>query len=122
MVIKADINQIRQMLSNVLLNSLESMSEGGNIYISLNYSNDEDTKNENTENNTHVLIEIKDTGCGIPSNIMSKIFNPYFTTKPKGRGLGLTTAYYIAQRHNGTLSISSTPGLGTTVFIKLPVE
>ena len=122
MVIKADINQIRQMLSNVLLNSLESMSEGGNIYISLNYSNDEDTKNENNENNTHILIEIKDTGCGIPSNIMSKIFNPYFTTKPKGRGLGLTTAYYIAQRHNGTLSISSTPGLGTTVFIKLPVE
>jgi len=117
--IKADINQIRQMLSNILINSLEAMPEGGSITISLNLIKDEVDKNIS---NSYILIEIKDTGSGIPQNIISKVFNPYFTTKPKGRGLGLTTAYYIAQRHNGTLSIDSTPGLGTTVSIELPNE
>jgi signal transduction histidine kinase len=71
-----------------------------------------------------VWIEVADDGAGIPAAIMDKIFDPFFTTKPvgKGTGLGLSLSYGIVQKHNGRISVSSTPGVGTTFRITLPVH
>jgi hypothetical protein len=67
------------------------------------------------------VIEISDTGTGIPPEHLSKILDPFYTTKEKGTGLGLSVVYGIVERHGGTLEIDSVVGKGTTVRIKLPV-
>lgn len=72
---------------------------------------------------TKVVIEISDTGIGIPSEILEKVCEPFFTTKPvgQGTGLGLSIGHGIIKNHDGELSIQSKPGKGTLVTIKLPV-
>jgi len=68
-----------------------------------------------------VLVRISDTGAGIPDEIMDKIFEPYFTTKPFGTGLGLTIVFKIVKEHFGDISVQSRVGEGTTVTLALPV-
>ena len=68
-----------------------------------------------------VLVRISDTGTGIPDEIMDKIFEPYFTTKPFGTGLGLTIVFKIVKEHYGDISVSSRAGEGTTVSLALPL-
>jgi signal transduction histidine kinase len=71
-----------------------------------------------------VAIEVDDNGMGIPADALPKIFDPFFTTKEVGRGtgLGLTIAYKIVAQHGGRIDVRSTPGVGTTVTVTLPVE
>ena len=69
-----------------------------------------------------ILVEISDTGVGIPPELMDKIFTPYFTTKSRGTGLGLALANQIARVHGGKLEIQSLPGKGTTVRVYLPAR
>ncbi|MDQ5905600.1 MAG: two-component system, NtrC family, sensor kinase [Pseudomonadota bacterium] len=71
-----------------------------------------------------VWLEFSDNGSGIPEEIQARIFDPFFTTKPvgKGTGLGLSLSYGIIQKHNGTISVMSKPGEGTTFRIELPVK
>jgi two-component system NtrC family sensor kinase len=71
-----------------------------------------------------VWIEIDDNGRGIPPDVIDRIFDPFFTTKPvgKGTGLGLALSYGIVQNHHGNITVSSTPGAGTTFRITLPVN
>jgi CheY-like chemotaxis protein len=69
-----------------------------------------------------VRISIRDYGCGIPADILPRIFDPYFTTKPGGSGLGLATAYAIVAKHSGSLSVESEPGRGTIFTIDLPAS
>ena len=69
-----------------------------------------------------VRISIRDYGCGIPADVLPRIFDPYFTTKPGGSGLGLATAYAIIAKHGGTLSVESKPGGGTVFTIDLPAS
>jgi len=70
-----------------------------------------------------VVVQIEDTGCGIPKDELLHIFDPFFTTKieGKGLGLGLSTVYGIIDRHKGTITVASQPGKGTTFTIKLPL-
>jgi signal transduction histidine kinase len=70
-----------------------------------------------------IEISVTDTGCGIPSENISRVFDPFFTTKGVGHGtgLGLSVSYGIIQRHNGDISVSSSPGVGSTFTIILPV-
>jgi len=70
----------------------------------------------------YVKITVQDYGCGISREALSKIFDPYFTTKAEGSGLGLTTAYAIVTKHDGYISIASELGVGTTVVIYLPAS
>jgi CheY-like chemotaxis protein len=75
-----------------------------------------------TQTGDRVRISIRDYGCGIPPDVVSRIFDPYFTTKPGGRGLGLATAYAIITKHGGSLSVVSQAGRGAAFTIDLPAS
>jgi two-component system NtrC family sensor kinase len=109
--IMASTNQMRQVLLNILKNAKEAMPKGGVLTV---WTNREDH---------HVLIHIQDTGMGIPEEIRDKIFEAFFTTKQKvkGVGLGLSVCYGIIKDHGGEIRVESEEGKGTTFTIRLPI-
>ncbi len=108
--VQADRKLIRQLLWNIMLNGIQAMDAGGTLHIA-----------SRVENGSF-LIRIRDTGAGIAQEIRERIFTPFFTTKHKGTGLGLAISRHIVEQHHGTLNISETSRLGTTVVISLPLE
>jgi signal transduction histidine kinase/ActR/RegA family two-component response regulator len=112
----ADPAQIGQVLHNVLLNARQAMGEGGIIEIRA----ENGASPDHGDLGPRVRISIRDYGCGVPADIRSKIFDPYFTTKPGGSGLGLATAYAIVSKHGGNIMVESTHGLGSVFTIDLP--
>ncbi len=125
-LIFADPTQIHQVAMNIITNAFHAVeSKGGKITIRIK---EVDTKadlliEEPLANKRYVLLSISDTGCGIPSNIRDKIFEPYFTTKAqgKGTGLGLAVVYGIIKEHKGDIKVYSEAGKGTTFNIYLPI-
>ena len=111
-LIQIDESSIKQVIINVLENSLEAMPEGGVINISSGIEPE----------NEIIIIEITDTGKGISEEISNKIFDPFFTSKESGAGLGLSISYQIVKAHNGEIVISNNPDKGTRCIIKLPVS
>lgn len=109
--IKADRAKLNQAFSNLIINAVEAMPRGGDIVISTKKL-DGDT----------VMVEITDTGIGIPNVDKSKIFNPYYTTKKQGFGLGLSLTHNIIQKHKGKINVSSKKGEGARFKILLPVN
>ena len=113
---EVDPGQIGQVLHNILLNARQAMPEGGTIKV----------RAENVDLKTaagidsRVRISVRDHGCGIPDDVLPHIFDPYFTTKPGGSGLGLATAYAIIAKHGGNLSVQTKPGDGTVFIVDLP--
>jgi len=105
-----DPNQMEQVFVNLLLNAVEALQEEGVITIRSQIGSDRNCER----------IEISDTGCGIPSEKLSKIFEPFFSTKAKGTGLGLAVSYGIVRNHNGEIQVSSVPGKGTRFTIEIP--
>lgn len=112
--IKADTEQMRQVFLNIILNAMEAMPGGGLLDVSV-------AGVENKKGVRAVEVTIKDSGCGIPSEMIKKVSEPFFTTKPEGTGLGLFIASRIIERHKGSLVISSRQGNGTSVSVRLPV-
>ncbi len=114
-------NQLQQVFLNIALNALEAMPEGGRLRVAtaLAFSNGQEGKKDNP---THLLVSFQDTGKGIAAPDLKRVFEPLFTTKPKGTGLGLTVSQAIVHRHRGTIDIQSEEGRGTTVVIKLPLS
>jgi two-component system, NtrC family, sensor kinase len=112
-LIQADSAQLQQVLVNLFSNSADAMEYSGAITIS---SHRGDTQS--------VEIRVSDTGCGIPAENLSKLFTPFFTTKPagKGTGLGLSIVYGIIKLHHGQINIQSQAGHGATVIITLPIR
>ena len=111
--IVADPAQLRQAFLNLLINATEATQDStGKITIRTRYLHDEKM----------VMIEISDTGVGIKEEDLSKIFDPFFSTKEKGTGLGLSVVYGIINAHKGHISVKSKVGEGTTFTIKLPLE
>jgi two-component system NtrC family sensor kinase len=105
-----DQGRLQQLFMNMFLNARDSMQCGGTLAIA--------TLAENSD----IIINIKDTGIGIPEENLNKIYKPFFTTKPAGgTGLGLSVSYGIVQQHMGSISVKSTPGKGTLFKIKLPI-
>lgn len=107
---EVDADMLQQVLLNLLLNALQATPPGGSIRISLARSAE------------HLFLHVRDTGCGIPPDIIGKVFDPFFTTKSDGTGLGLANAYKIIESHDGTLEVVSRVEEGTTFSIKLPLE
>lgn len=111
--IRADANQLSQVFMNLLLNAAEATPEGGRITISANRLTYVDS----------VEIRVRDTGCGIPADILPHVFEPFFTTKRgKGTGLGLSISHAYVRSHNGEMRVDSVVHRGTTVTITLPLH
>jgi len=106
-----DSDRFSQCLLNLYLNSLQAMEKGGRLNI----------KSALMDDNL-ILIQIRDTGPGILVEDLNKIFDPYYTTKPKGTGLGLAIVHKIIEAHNGSVKVRSVPGKGTTFAITIPAK
>lgn len=111
-LVSMDENSIKQVILNVLNNSIEALTESGRIIIATGL----DKENENIE------IQITDNGQGIPDEILNKIFEPFFTSKESGVGLGLAISYQIIKAHNGEISFMKNSDMGTRCIIKLPLN
>ncbi len=105
-----DVNLMEQVFVNIILNAVEAVEEKGIITIS----------SQMTANQLFGRVEIADNGCGIPQENLSKIFEPFFSTKKKGTGLGLAVSYGIVQNHQGTIKVLKKPGGGTRFIIEIP--
>lgn len=110
--ILGDSQHFLQVFVNLILNAVQAMPDGGMIKISTN----------NIENTGEILIQIDDSGCGIPKEDMAYLFDPFFTTKHEGTGLGLTIVHGIIDAHNGRVEVESTFNKGTTFKVYLPVK
>jgi signal transduction histidine kinase len=108
-LLRIDARYIKQALLNLIKNAVAAMPGGGVLRVESRRSGDD------------VHVKISDTGAGIPEDIMDKIFEPYFTTKPFGTGLGLTIVFKIVKEHFGDISVESRSGAGTTVTMAFPV-
>ncbi|MGE5372428.1 MAG: ATP-binding protein [Solirubrobacterales bacterium] len=115
-LVNADSSQISQVINNLVINAHQSMSSGGKILITCT---NETTTLADTAGD-YVKVLIRDQGVGIPEDVLEHIFDPYFTTKPEGNGLGLATAYSIIKRHGGQLTVESKAGEGTSFQILIP--
>lgn len=118
--VEIDEGQIGQVIHNLILNAQQAMPEGGTIKIGAENRTADGVKGLPLQEGDHVHIAIQDFGIGIPKESLSKIFDPYFTTKQKGSGLGLSTSYSIIKKHDGYMTVDSEPGRGSTFSIYLP--
>jgi PAS domain S-box-containing protein len=107
--IDGDASQLQQVFTNLILNARDAMPAGGTLSITV----------AREQNNAHFIVS--DTGCGVAPETLRHIFEPLFTTKKNGTGLGLSVVHQVVTRHGGEVSVESTPGLGTTFHILLPL-
>jgi two-component system, NtrC family, sensor kinase len=110
--ILGDANALQQVLLNLLTNAREAMPHGGDIRIETA---------PDPERPGRACLTVSDTGPGIPAADLPRLFEPFYTTKPSGTGLGLAVSYGIVQDHLGTIAVSSTPGEGATFTLSFPV-
>ncbi len=114
---QVNANQIQQVLLNLLINARQAMPTGGRLIIKLGYDRDQDM----------IELGVRDNGCGIPAEVLPRIFDPFFSTKTGpdatgkgGTGLGLSLCREIIEAHRGRIRVDSAPGKGTMFTIKLP--
>ena len=110
-IVNADPSQIRQVFLNLLLNAIDSMKTGGTIHVATGQKD----ANE-------VFVSISDTGHGIPREDIGRIFDPFFTRKDEGTGLGLSVVHGIIKKHRGTIAVKSVPEKGTSFVVSLPIH
>ena len=115
-----DAGQMNQVVNNLLLNAKEAMPPGGKVVIRGTNVNLGSQEVGDLSPGRYVCIAVTDEGAGIEAHLMPKIFDPYFSTKARGTGLGLTTTYSIIKRHDGHIAVTSQPGHGTTFKLYLP--
>jgi signal transduction histidine kinase len=109
-LIKADPELIKQCLINLVKNAVEAMPGGGLLTVRTGLGP------------AHVILEVEDTGLGIPPEIRDKVFSPFFSTKGRGSGLGLAMIKKILDDLGGTVELASVPGIGTRVTLSLPPQ
>jgi PAS domain S-box-containing protein len=117
-----DEGQISGVISNLVINADEAMPEGGTIKIGARNRTIGLLKFLPLPRGNYVEVTIEDHGVGIPKEYLGRIFEPYFTTKQKGSGLGLATAYSIVKNHDGHISVESKLGVGSTFHVFLPAS
>lgn len=108
--VRSNQNQLQEVLLNLILNAYQAMGEkGGKLMLSA------------SRNGTQVILKVADTGPGIPATTLRKVFDPFYTTKASGTGLGLFVTQRILQSHGGSIELESTEGQGTCFTIRLPI-
>jgi two-component system sensor histidine kinase HydH len=112
--VSLDVNQMKQVFLNLILNSIESITKQGEIRVRTSVISRRDRR--------EVMISVSDSGKGIPEELQSKVFDPFFTTKARGLGMGLSNVYRIINRHDGYIRVQSESRKGTTFFIHLPLD
>jgi PAS domain S-box-containing protein len=117
-----DEGQISQVLQNLVINAEQAMPEGGVIEVTVENDSILSPSDLPLKPGNYVRVTVTDQGIGIPQDHLSKIFDPYFTTKQKGSGLGLATTYSIIKRHEGHISVSSALGQGACFTLYLPAS
>ena len=113
--IRGDLELLKQVFLNLILNAIQAMSEGGKLKISTH-------KITRPDSMQLAEIRLRDTGCGIAAADLSKIFDPFYTTRNKGTGLGLTIVHNITEMHGGSIDITSCEGDGTECIVALPLR
>jgi len=110
-----DITLMRQVIFNLITNAIDAMPNGGELTMSLRQETGE-------QGQRLVVVEVSDTGCGIPEDKLKRIFDPFFTTKEpgKGTGLGLSISHLILERHRVTINVKSQIDKGTTFTLRFP--
>jgi PAS domain S-box-containing protein len=121
-IVEIDEGQMSQVIRNIVINADEAMPNGGIIKISAKNMVIKKAGALPLPHGNYIEIFIEDHGVGMPKEHLPKIFSPYFTTKQKGSGLGLTIAYSIIKNHGGYITVESTPNLGTNFHIYLPAS
>lgn len=117
-----DEGQIGRVISNIVINAKEAMPMGGSIEISARNAIIGAGEHATLQEGNYVKVSIKDSGSGISEDIHSRIFDPFFSTKEKGSGLGLALSHSIVKRHGGYINVESEPGKGSTFHIYLPAS
>jgi signal transduction histidine kinase len=112
-----DREQLKRVFMNLILNAIQAMKEGGSIFLSTRIISRNDAKHSDQ----FVQVEVRDTGMGIPPENLERIFDPFFTSKDEGSGLGLSISHQIVQEHGGYVTVESKVGAGTTFLINLPI-
>ena len=112
-----DREQMKQVFMNLILNAIQAMKEGGLIFISTRLN----SKNEGGHPGQFLQVEVRDTGVGIPEENLDHVFDPFFTSKDEGSGLGLSVSHQIVQEHGGFVTLESKAGKGTSFYVNLPI-
>ncbi|GAB6063786.1 PAS domain-containing protein [Deferrisoma palaeochoriense] len=118
--VDADPGQLEQVVTNLVLNARQAMPRGGTVRVAAGSCTVEENEHPGLAAGNYVVLEVEDTGIGIPPEHLPKIFDPYFTTKQTGSGLGLATVHSIVRRHGGTVTVASKLGEGTRFRVYLP--
>ena len=118
--VEIDENQISQVVNNLLINSKQAMQEGGTVFINVENCNIENNQHDFLHQGNYIKLSIRDKGDGIPDNVLPKIYDPFFSTKTYGIGLGLTTCSSIIKKHDGLITVESQLGEGTIFNVYLP--
>ncbi len=120
--VDADAGQIGQAFNNLVINACQAMPEGGAIKIDAQNVDIGPAEGMPLPGGKYVKISVRDHGTGIPEEHLQRIFDPYFTTKQKGSGLGLSIVHSVIRNHNGNITVESRPGVGSTFIIYLPAS
>ncbi|MEA1969064.1 MAG: PAS domain S-box protein [Thermodesulfobacteriota bacterium] len=122
-LVDIDTGQMSQVIQNLVINACHAMPEGGEINIScVNIADSTRETGLNLPGEKHIKITIADNGCGIPEKYLDKIFDPYFSTRQEGSGLGLAVTHSIINKHDGHIFVRSKSGKGTIFTIYLPAS
>ena len=112
--VEVDLGQIAQVIQNLVLNACQASPSGATIFVRAR-------RDEAGPEGARVVIEVSDQGCGIEPEHLSRIFEPFYSARPNGTGLGLAVSHSVVHRHGGQLSVESELGQGTTFTVVLPV-
>ncbi len=118
----ADLSQIGQVIGNLVLNSIQASPDGGDIIISAENTRLARGNRYSLEPGEYILVQIRDDGPGIPRSLQGRIFDPYFTTKSSGSGLGLAMTHSIMKNHGGSITLESSGETGTVFSLCIPVS
>ncbi|HWU37016.1 MAG TPA: ATP-binding protein, partial [Candidatus Acidoferrum sp.] len=113
--VRGDPKQLTQVFLNLLLNAVEAMPDGGDLTIRSSLARSQESGRE------FLRVVIQDTGQGIAEKDRPYLFDPFFTRKPGGTGMGLAIVYSIVQKHNGRIEVESEPGKGASFILSLPI-
>ncbi|MEW6720399.1 MAG: ATP-binding protein [Thermodesulfobacteriota bacterium] len=116
----ADPGQIEQVIGNLVINAVQAMPAGGTVRVEMENAPVREGEILHVKEGKYVKVEVTDEGGGIPAEILPRIFDPYFTTKEKGNGLGLANCYTIMKGHGGNIFADSPPGRGATFRLYVP--